>query len=519
MVSFYLLNTMVSGKNQWKDHAGNGFNRPMSNSNLIKVSEPGDLVEGTDVNSISMVGGFDWTVTDNEDVHLIARVKDNQNNKTVHVHTYKPAGATNFITTTNFGGAEALYSSGGNVYIIGLSGGRPFVEEAKGGTNAFTRVYEATSGKRFRKGQVYISNGKLYYYLLENNPNDNDDTQPTYLQIIDLKIGKQPFSVSLTSPNDGDTFETEDVISVNAIATTDVGEISKVEFLIDGNSFQEDTTQPYAVNWTATSIGEHTVQAIAYDTNGETLSSTINTIAVTAIDKTDLTGDVYTLRNMQTGLYLTSNGSLVTANDVREGDDRKWTFVKTTSDSVTYYNIDSETDRGILRATGGGNGTPFAIVNTGKGAPATDVDKIWTVHYNEADDTYRFEARNQNRFLYHHEDGDFYNLEADSTDPRSKWQVVSSNVTLSIADVDKSIETPAIKIYPNPTSNNFTVKMLGNNAVESIEIYNILGRKVYANTPKNNMLQVDNAGFVSGVYLVKAISKNNKSFHARLVVK
>jgi hypothetical protein len=148
--------------------------------------EPGDFVETTQENQVHIVGGFDWTVTANEDVHIISQVSDRENNVTKNLHTYKPSGASEFITSEDFSGAEAIYTSGNSVFIIGLtSSKRVFVEKAEGGTNNFTRVYEATSGKTFDHGVVYINDGKVYYYLMENK---TGSAQPLYLQIINLDI-------------------------------------------------------------------------------------------------------------------------------------------------------------------------------------------------------------------------------------------------------------------------------------------------------------------------------------------
>ena len=125
-------------------------------------------------------------MTERGDVHLIGKVSNIKRTQAVNVHTYKPAGAKEFITSTDFAGADKIYTAGNDIYIIGLTrGGRPYIEKGIGGTNKFTRVYEAKSGKRFRHGNVYIKNGKLYYYLMERG---TGTTQPIYLQVIDLDI-------------------------------------------------------------------------------------------------------------------------------------------------------------------------------------------------------------------------------------------------------------------------------------------------------------------------------------------
>lgn len=514
---YYAYSDDPSGLNQWKDHKGTGFTRPMSNSNIIKIAEPGDVVATTQKDKNYMVGGFDWTVTSKGDIHFIGKVRDNENNVTKYVHTYKPAGASDFITTTDFTGAEELYASGENVYIIGLnSSGRPFIETALGGTNNFTRVYEATSGKRFRKGVVNIYNGKLYYYLLENNTADSDDTQPTYLQIIDLAIvtEPQPFAINLISPNDGQSFEEGDEVQLYANATVDTGEISKVEFILDGSLYAEDTSKPYLVNWTAQTIGMHTVQAIAYKSTGETISSTMNSIEVNEVDKTDLSGEIYRLKNLITGKYLQSNGAEVIPNDTGEGDNgnTEWQFVQTAISGVKYYNIDSMSDKGILRFAN----SPIVgtIINTSFSAPRPDVDKVWKVIYNEVDNSYQFQTKDLPKFLYHETDNTI--IHSEKTDDRSKWLVELEGEPLSVNNI--ALNSSGIKVYPNPANTNFSLALNNMNTV-NIKIYTVLGKLIYNKTTSQKSIQIENnSTFKSGVYLIKVIDDTQKVHYSKLVI-
>ncbi|AJR04528.1 BNR-4 repeat-containing protein [Siansivirga zeaxanthinifaciens] len=184
---YYAYSDDQSAATGWKNYKGESFSVPLYDADFIKVMEPGDYVQTTQTDQVRIVDGFDWTVTENEDVHIISKVKDNQFNVTKYLHTYKPAGATDFITSEGFsGGGSELYTSGNSVFLIGLtSSKRVFIEKAEGGTNNFTRIYEATSGRTFDHGVVHINNGKVYYYLMENK---SGNAQPLYLQIIDLGI-------------------------------------------------------------------------------------------------------------------------------------------------------------------------------------------------------------------------------------------------------------------------------------------------------------------------------------------
>jgi hypothetical protein len=520
---YYAYSDDPTGESQWKNHRGEAMTLPLVKAEEVLVYEPGDYVETTAQNKVHIVSGFDWTVTDNEDVHIISRVKDNENNVTKYIHSYKPSGASEFIISTDFTGAQALYTSGDDVFVVGLNAsGRPFVDRTEGGTNLFTRVYEQTSGKRFRKGQVHISNGKLYYYLLENNTSDNDETQPTYLQIIDLDVieGPKPFAVNMVTPTDNQSFPEDENIQLYAIATVDVGEITKVEFMVNDALLQEDISKPYILDWTPSSVGTYTLKAVAYKTGGESITSSEITIEVTEVDESDLTLDVYRLRNMATGEFLGDEGGSanpVTMNDTAEENKRHWSFVKTNVGGVDYFNIDSE-NNGILRATGSGfSAGAYLVVSTGKSAPATDGDKIWTVHYNETNNTFRFESKDNGRFLYHDANGGVYNINAQDTDLRSVWQAIPASQVLSITDNQHL--SSSIKIYPNPAENSFTITFDGINTAK-VKISDMLGKLIYnTNTTEGSVELSKSDGFSSGIYIVQVSDENGATSNKKLVFK
>lgn len=272
---YYGYSDDQNGFTGWKNHSGAGFNLPLVDADFIKVSEPGDLVATTATDMVRIVDGFDWTVTGQGDVHLIGKVKDLENNVTTYMHTYKPAGASNFTTTTNFSGASAIYTAGSNIYIIGLNAaGRVFVEEAAGGTNNFTRVYEATSGKQFHHGRVHISQDKVYYYLMEQA---SGSARPVYLQIIDL--GLSQFTASVTAPANNSTFALGDTIALSANASSNIG-ISKVNFRVNSAFHQQDVTAPYEATWVPTQTGTYTIDVAAYDSNDSSIYSSPVTVNI-----------------------------------------------------------------------------------------------------------------------------------------------------------------------------------------------------------------------------------------------
>lgn len=501
---YYAYSDDQSGATNWKNHEGTSINLPLRNADEVKVMEPGDYVQTTQTNQVYIVAGFDWTVTDNGDEHIISRVRDDEFNVTKNLHTYRPAGATDFITTENFSGAETIYTSGNDIFLIGLSSGRVRIQKAEGGTNNFTTVYQPTTGRTFRHGRVYIDNGKLYYYLMESG--HSGDSRPLYLQTIDLDIVQEPFRVSLTSPFPDETYDIGETVSISADAVDENGSISKVEFLVNGVLFGEDMTEPYALDWAADTEGAYTVQAVAYNASNETVSSPEITVNWEVFDPTDLSGDIYRLKNFVTGKYLKSDGSAVVVSDTSDDESSEWEFVA--SGSGDYYNIDNGV-RGILRFAGGSAGT---MISTNFSPPRVDVDKIWTVIPN-GDGTYTFETRNLNRYLYH--DSSNTIVHASSNDDRAKWLVEST--TLSIPEVD--INAFSVKVFPNPTDDAFTIQ-LNSVTKASIIIYNMLGKVIYEDTMNSDRLDIENNGqFKSGLYLIKVTDDNQSVFHSKLMIR
>ncbi|WP_233557637.1 Ig-like domain-containing protein [Aquimarina sp. AD1] len=266
---YYGYSNDQSGKSQWKDHLGGAINIPFANADLLKVYEPGNLVSATGKDEVFMVQGFDWTVTDRGDVHIIGKVRDTKNNVTKNVHTYKPAGSSSFITSTNFSGGDQLYTYDNNIYIIGTNNDRVYVEKADGGKNNFTRIYAPTNGKKFRFGVPYINDGKLYYYLMEKK---SGDKQPLYLQIIDLGIKNEenkPPTVSLTNPvQDNQEFILGETVALGANASDPDGNLDYVNFKVNGSFFRQDQDRPFNVTWTPTAAGTYTIGAKAFDKEG-----------------------------------------------------------------------------------------------------------------------------------------------------------------------------------------------------------------------------------------------------------
>lgn len=65
-----------------------------------------------------------------------------------------------------------------------------------------------------------------------------------------------------------------------------------------------------------------------------------------------------------------------------------------------------------------------------------------------------------------------------------------------------------ISVYPNPTSSNFTI-FSDINSIQKVEMYNLLGKKVFNKKIKNkSKIEFSTQNFSKGIYLIKVFSEN-----------
>jgi len=82
----------------------------------------------------------------------------------------------------------------------------------------------------------------------------------------------------------------------------------------------------------------------------------------------------------------------------------------------------------------------------------------------------------------------------------------------SLASQNFQAKSSKATIYPNPTSDNFTIEM--ENEVKSVEIYSLLGQKVLSANTKNTNV----SSLPKGVYLVRIEDTNNTTTNQKLII-
>jgi peptidoglycan/xylan/chitin deacetylase (PgdA/CDA1 family) len=100
---------------------------------------------------------------------------------------------------------------------------------------------------------------------------------PINTEIIHVNTAAPP-SVALTSPANGSTVSGTVDVSANASDAS----ITKVDFLVDGQSVGSDTQTPFSIAWDSTSVpdGTHTIAVHALDSSGNQVGSDSVTVTV-----------------------------------------------------------------------------------------------------------------------------------------------------------------------------------------------------------------------------------------------
>ena len=89
-----------------------------------------------------------------------------------------------------------------------------------------------------------------------------------------------PPTVTLTSPANNATFTAPATVSITATASDANGSVTKVEFFQNGNLIGEDTSSPYAFDWSGVAAGIYSLTAVATDNQNATTTSSPISITV-----------------------------------------------------------------------------------------------------------------------------------------------------------------------------------------------------------------------------------------------
>ncbi len=89
----------------------------------------------------------------------------------------------------------------------------------------------------------------------------------------------------------------------------------------------------------------------------------------------------------------------------------------------------------------------------------------------------------------------------------------------TLAVEDENLETTGIQIYPNPTANKINIQFSENQNVESISIYDVLGKEVFARKIDASESKVTlHPNLSKGVYFLK-IESDKGEFNKKIIIK
>lgn len=112
-----------------------------------------------------------------------------------------------------------------------------------------------------------------------------------------------------------------------------------------------------------------------------------------------------------------------------------------------------------------------------------------------------------------------YQVSAVYSSPVGESDPVSATVDLATAIEPNQLVNGEVSVYPNPSNGRFIVKNNSSNNDEVIiNIYTIIGQKVYSNILTTEPLNINIQGLEKGVYIISAKSKS-KTTSTRIVIR
>ena len=372
-------------------------------------------------------------------------------------------GDMTFTRTSSLGYSPLIANAGANITVeipattTQLNGNQSTIPNPTSTAYQWMQIFGPTT-VNFADNQsltTAISNLEQGIYkfelsLTESNSTAKDDVY------VNVQNGDNSLpTVSITSPDDGDTFVSGGTIDISATASDFDGTISKVEFFNGSTKLGEDTSQPYVFSWNNPAVGTYSITAKATDNDGDTATTT--PISVTINQR----------------LYCIFNDSAHIDG----------------SSFSTGYNLTFETI---------GNSVKFT-------AELLDTDKSGVVTY-----LFRQTPFNESQMdaqgsrVFTKTVGGFTQGEeisyavkfafAGGLSVTKYFQYkVGTSCVLSFDEVKSDF---AVTMYPNPTSGKFTVST---DRAVYVEVFDVLGKSIL--TSPNKI--IDLSGYQSGIYFVK----------------
>ena len=125
-----------------------------------------------------------------------------------------------------------------------------------------------------------ISNLTEGVYKIKLTVSDGTYNASDDVLVIISETGNSAPSISITSPNQGASFEEGTNINISTTVTDLDGTVTLVEFYDGSEKIGEDTSEPFNFLWSNVAIGEHQITAVATDDASDQGTSQIINISV-----------------------------------------------------------------------------------------------------------------------------------------------------------------------------------------------------------------------------------------------
>ena len=376
-------------------------------------------------------------------------------------------GDMTFTRTSNLDYSPLIAEAGANITVeipattAQLNGSQSTIPDVNNTTYLWTQTF-GPSTVIFDDNQSLIANISnleqgIYKFQLSLTESGTTEKDNVY---VNVQTGNNSLpSITITSPDDGDTFVSGDTVEITAIASDFDGTIEKVEFFNGSTKLGEDTTLPYVFSWTP-EVGNYNITAKATDNDGGTATTSTTSISVnqrlycTFSDSAHIDGGSFS-----TGyklIFESIGNSVKFSAQLLDTDKsgvvaylfRQTPFAETQMDAQG-NNVFTKTVGGLTQGEEISYAVKFAF------AGGLSVTKY---------------------FQYE----------------------VGTSCTLSFDVLNPDF---AVVMYPNPTSGKFVIS---SNENVFVEVFDVLGKSIIA-SPSN---EIDLYGYQSGVYFIKVTSRS-----------
>tara|TARA_B110000037_G_C17113580_1_gene502832 strand:+ start:74 stop:754 length:681 start_codon:yes stop_codon:yes gene_type:complete len=108
------------------------------------------------------------------------------------------------------------------------------------------------------------------------------------------------------------------------------------------------------------------------------------------------------------------------------------------------------------------------------------------------------------------------------------WDVNDSINTVTTVTYVAKVEAPSaiqavneieVSIFPNPATKFVNINNVDISVINKIEIYNVIGRKVFESKNLSSDNKIDFNDFNKGVYILKLLDVNNNNYYTKNIIK